>query len=69
MIMELEAVEKAILELQSGKRVASVRYGDSQVQYASTNINELLQLRDRLKVELKNKRCKGPVIFSTTKGL
>ena len=30
----LEAVEKAICDLQSGKRVTSVAYGDTHVQYA-----------------------------------
>lgn len=65
--IELEEVEKAIQELQAGKRVVSVRHGESQVQYAQTSINELLQLRNQIKsVQQKNNR---QVIFSTSKGL
>lgn len=67
MTIKLEDVEKAIQELQSGKRVASVRHGESQVQYAATSINELLQLRNRIKADQKGSHRQ--VIFSTSKGL
>ena len=40
----LREVEKAICDLQSGKRVTSVSYRDTHVQYASMNLNELLKL-------------------------
>ena len=44
----LEAVEKAICDLQSGKRVTSVSYGDTHVQYAPINLDELLKLRSQI---------------------
>lgn len=34
----LDTVEKAICDLQSGKRVTLVSYGDTHVQYASINL-------------------------------
>lgn len=66
----LEAVEKAILDLQSGKRVTSVSYGDTHVQYASINLENLLKLRSQIKAGLSdiNPR-KRQVIFSTSKGV
>ena len=44
----LEAVEKAICDLQSGKRVTSVSYGDTHVQYAPVNLEELLRIRSQM---------------------
>ena len=66
----LEAVEKAICDLQSGKRVASVSYGDTRVQYATVDLVQLLKLRSQVKAGLvgSNSR-KRQVIFSTSKGL
>ena len=66
----LREVEKAICELQSGKRVTSVSYGDTHVQYASINLNELLKLRSQIKTNLNgNNSRKRQVIFSTSKGV
>lgn len=45
----LEAIEKAICDLQSGKRVTSVSYGDTHVQYAAVNLEDLLKLRSQIK--------------------
>lgn len=65
---DLDAIEKAILDLQSGKRVTSVSYGDTQVRYAEMNSDELLKLRNQIKSNLEN-FGKRQVIFSTSKGL
>ena len=66
----LESVEKAICDLQSGKRVTSVSYGDTHVQYASLNLEDLLRLRSQIKAGLaESKPRKRQVIFSTSKGV
>ena len=66
----LREVEKAICDLQSGKRVTSVSYGDTHVQYASINLNELLKLRNQIKAGLSDSNFrKRQVIFSTSKGV
>ena len=66
----LEAVEKAICDLQSGKRVTSVSYGDTHVQYAPINLADLLKLRSQIKAGLAETNShKRQVIFSTSKGV
>ena len=65
---DLIAIEKAILDLQSGKRVTSVSYGDTQVQYAVTNLDDLIKFRNQIKMNMAN-TAKRQVIFSTSKGL
>ena len=66
----LEAVEKSICDLQSGKRVTSVSYGDTHVQYASINLADLLKLRSQIKASLSESNSrKRQVIFSTSKGV
>ena len=65
---DLIAIEKAILDLQSGKRVTSVSYGDTQVQYAATNLDDLIKFRNQIKMNMAN-TAKRQVIFSTSKGL
>jgi len=64
---DLESIEKAIRDLQSGKRVASVSYGDTRVQYAAIDLHDLLDLRQRIKSGLNPQ--KRQVIFTTSKGL
>ncbi|WP_353285516.1 gpW family head-tail joining protein [Wolbachia endosymbiont (group A) of Andrena helvola] len=49
----LTQVEKAIQKLQSGERVVSIAYGDHVVRYGEVQINDLLNLRQRIKAELK----------------
>lgn len=67
---DLEKIEKAISDLQSGKRVASVQYGDTRVQYAAVDLQDLLNLRQRIKSGLKSDVSqKRQVIFTTSKGL
>ena len=66
----LEAVEKAICDLQSGKRVTSVSYGDTHVQYAPVNLEDLLRLRSQIKAGLlESNSRKRQVVFSTSKGV
>ena len=66
----LDSVEKAICDLQSGKRVTSVSYGDTHVQYASLNLADLLKLRSQIKAGLaESTPRKRQVIFSTSKGV
>ena len=64
----LAAIEKAILDLQSGKRVTSVSYGDTHVQYAVTNLDDLIKFRNQIKASMSSP-SKRQVIFSTSKGL
>lgn len=65
---KLAAIEKAILDLQLGKRVTSVSYGDTHVQYANVDLAKLLEMRAQMKNAIGQS---GPrrVIFSTSKGL
>lgn len=67
---KLEAIERAILDLQSGKRTTSVQYGDMHVQYASMSLDELLKLRSQVKASIggENKRARQ-AHFQISKGL
>ncbi|WP_264375769.1 gpW family protein [Wolbachia endosymbiont (group B) of Sphaerophoria taeniata] len=64
-------VEQAIKKLQSGERVVSIAYGDHVVRYAEVQINDLLNLRQRIKAELKvaGMKPKRKIIFATNKGV
>jgi hypothetical protein len=50
---DLQNIDEAIEKLQLGKRVVSVSYGQHTVRYADINLSELLNLRQRIKAELK----------------
>lgn len=67
----LTQVEKAIQKLQSGERVVSIAYGDHVVRYGEVQINDLLNLRQRIKAELKvaGVKPKRKIVFSTSKGI
>ena len=65
---QLAAIEKAIVDLQSGKRVTSVQYGDTRVQYAEVDLDKLLQLRSQIKASLRVTQNRQ-VHFTTSKGL
>ncbi|MDN5248204.1 MAG: gpW family head-tail joining protein [Wolbachia endosymbiont of Tyrophagus putrescentiae] len=67
----LTQVEEAIEKLQSGERVVSIAYGDHVVRYAEVQINDLLNLRQRIKAELKiaGMKPKRRIVFSTSKGI
>ena len=67
----LVQVEQAIQKLQNGERVVSIAYGDHVVRYAEVQINDLLNLRQRIKAELKvvGMKSKRKIVFSTDKGV
>jgi hypothetical protein len=67
----LETIEKAIADMQAGRRVVGVSYGDTRVQYANITLAELISLRNRVKagVEDPEKFNKRRIIFTTSKGL
>ncbi|WP_353274252.1 MULTISPECIES: gpW family head-tail joining protein [unclassified Wolbachia] len=64
-------VEEAIKKLQNGERVVSIAYGDHVVRYAEVQTNDLLNLRQRIKAELKvaGMKPKRKIIFATNKGV
>ncbi len=67
----LTQVEEAIKKLQSGERVVSIAYGDHVVRYGEVQIKDLLELRQRIKAELKvaGVKPKRKIVFSTNKGV
>jgi hypothetical protein len=67
----LESIEKAIADMQAGRRVIGVSYGDTRLQYANITLDELIKLRNRVKAGLADseKTKKRQVIFSTSKGV
>jgi AMMECR1 domain-containing protein len=66
----LDAIEKAIADLQIGRRIVGVSYGDTRVQYATITLEELLKLRNRIKsgIEDPEKFSKRRIVFVTSKG-
>jgi hypothetical protein len=67
----LEAIEKAISDMQSGRRIVGVSYGDTRVQYATITLDELLKLRNRIKsgMEDTERLNKRRIVFMTSKGI
>ncbi|WP_353288706.1 gpW family head-tail joining protein [Wolbachia endosymbiont (group A) of Pogonocherus hispidulus] len=67
----LTQVEEAIKKLQSGERVVSIAYGDHVVRYGEVQIKDLLDLRQRIKSELKvaGVKPKRKIVISTSKGI
>ncbi len=65
----LDQVEEAIKKLQSGERVVSIAYGDHVVRYGEVQIKDLLDLRQRIKAELKVAGVKRKIVIATSKGV
>lgn len=67
----LSQVEQAIQKLQSGERVVSIAYGDHVVRYGEVQIKDLLDLRQRIKAELKvaGIKPKRRIVITTDKGV
>ncbi|WP_265026484.1 gpW family protein [Wolbachia endosymbiont (group A) of Bibio marci] len=67
----LAQVEEAIKKLQSGERVVSIAYGDHVVRYGEVQIKDLLELRQRIKAELKvaGVKPKRKIVIATSKGV
>ncbi|WP_353275768.1 gpW family head-tail joining protein [Wolbachia endosymbiont (group A) of Pipizella viduata] len=67
----LTQVEEAIKKLQSGERVVSIAYGDHVVRYGEVQIKDLLDLRQRIKSELKvaGVKPKRKIVIATSKGV
>jgi hypothetical protein len=67
----LEAIEKAIRDIQAGRRVVGASYGETRIQYANVTLGELLGLRNRIKsgMEDAGKFNKRRIVFVTSKGL
>ncbi|WP_341820602.1 hypothetical protein [Wolbachia endosymbiont (group A) of Myopa testacea] len=67
----LAQVEEAIKKLQSGERVVLIAYGDHVVRYGEIQIKDLLELRQRIKSELKiaGVKPKRKIVISTNKGI
>jgi hypothetical protein len=67
----LEAIEKAISDMQSGRRIVGVSYGDTRLQYATITLAELLKLRSQIKSGLDDpeKLNKRRIVFITSKGI
>jgi hypothetical protein len=53
-----------------GERVVSVSYGDHIVKYAEVDLKDLLNLRSRIKSDLKSSTSlKRRITFATHKGI
>ena len=67
----LEAIEKAISDLQTGRRIVGVSYGDTRLQYSTITLAELLKLRSQIKSGLDDpeKLNKRRIVFITSKGI
>ena len=67
---DLTVINKAISDLQAGRRVTSVSYGDTHVQYANMSLEELLKMRSLILSNLENSNSsKRQVRFMTSKGV
>ncbi len=67
---DLVKIEQAITKLQMGERVVSVAYGDHIVKYAEVDLKDLLNLRSRIKSDLKSSTSlKRRITFATRKGI
>jgi hypothetical protein len=68
---DLIKIEQAITKLQMGERVVSVAYDHHIIKYAEVDLSDLLNLRQRMKSELKVVAVspKRRITFATHKGI
>ena len=64
----LNSIDQAIMDLQSGKRVTSVWYSDTRIEYAEVDLDKLIKLRTKVNAVLQGDTSRQ-VIFSTSKGI
>ena len=68
---DLQQVNEAIAKLQGGERVVQVAHDGHVVKYAEVELNELVNLRNRIKLEIKssNRRYKRRIQIISNKGV
>jgi len=67
---DLQSVQQAILALASGKRVASVRIGDTKVEYGQVDLEKLRRLEAQIRSDIQAAAGrKRFVLTATSKGL
>lgn len=64
---DLENLNKAIFDLQMGKRVVAVWHGDMKVEYATVDLDKLILLKNQVKNSLSGSG-RRQVHFCTSKG-
>lgn len=65
--MVFRQITSAILKLQSGERVGSLAYGDHAAKYTEVDLQELISLRNKIRVEIKttSNNSKRRIVFAT----
>lgn len=67
---DLQSVQRAILALASGKRVASVRIGETTVEYGQVDLEKLRRLEAQIRADIQAAAGgKRFVLSATSKGL
>ena len=66
---DLVNIERAIFELQMGKRAVAVWHGDMKVEYAQVDLDKLLALRSQIKSGLEGYKTTKQAHFCTSKGV
>lgn len=58
---QLDQVEQAIVDLARGERVVEVRFGPGDAtRYATAELPQLIELRDRMKAEIISSKGRRP---------
>lgn len=67
---DLQSVQQAIMALASGKRVASVRIGNTVIEYGQVDIDKLRTLEEHIRVGIQAALGRKRFVLTTTaKGL
>lgn len=66
---DLSNIERAIFDLQMGKRAVTVWHGDMKVEYATVDLDKLLSLRSQIKSGLEGRSSIRQARFCTSKGV